>query len=66
MPETGSATPNARPPQCATCGKVSTTPYCSECGERKLPGHPLSVWHFISHHLVHEFTHLDGRIAKTL
>ncbi len=51
---------------CAGCGAQLGGPYCSQCGERVLDHHQLSVWHFISHNLVHEFSHVDSKIARTL
>lgn len=51
---------------CAGCGAPLTGPFCSQCGERVLDHHQLSVWHFIQHNIVHEFSHVDGKIARTL
>src|SRR5689334_16904216 len=51
---------------CAGCGSQLVGRFCSRCGERVLDHHELSVWHFISHHLVDELSHVDGKIARTL
>lgn len=52
--------------RCATCGAVLYGPYCSQCGEQKISEHGLTVWHFVSHNLLHELTHLDGKVLRTL
>ncbi|HEX2329859.1 MAG TPA: DUF3667 domain-containing protein [Candidatus Angelobacter sp.] len=51
---------------CAGCGSQLNGPFCSHCGERALGHHEFSVWHFISHHFLHELSHVDGKIARTL
>jgi uncharacterized membrane protein len=53
-------------PLCPNCGAEVKGKYCYNCGE-KIPGHhDLSFKHFIFHTVVHELTHLDGKIFRTL
>lgn len=50
---------------CATCGSSLAGPYCSKCGERVIDPQALTVKHFLSQGVLHEFTHLDGKIFRT-
>jgi hypothetical protein len=50
---------------CASCGDPLTGPFCARCGEQIVDRHSLTVWHFVSDHLLHEFTHLDSKIFRT-
>ena len=51
--------------QCVSCGADLSGPYCSQCGEQVLDPHSLTVHHFFSHGVLHELTHLDGKIFRT-
>jgi hypothetical protein len=51
---------------CASCGAPLTGPFCAQCGEQVIDRHSLTLWHFVSHGLLHEFTHVDGKIFRTL
>ena len=51
---------------CASCGQALTGGYCSQCGEKALDPHALTVRHFIFHTLLHETLHVDGKIWRTL
>ena len=50
---------------CPTCGAEFGGPWCQQCGEARPDPHELSVRHAV-HDAVHEFTHLDGKIFRTL
>jgi hypothetical protein len=52
--------------KCASCGTPLTGPFCGQCGEQVIDRHSLTLWHFLSHGLLHEFTHVDGKIFRTL
>ncbi len=51
--------------RCRNCGQPLTGAYCAACGQSADEGHAPTIGHFI-HELVHEFTHLDGTIFRTL
>lgn len=51
--------------QCASCGSNLSGPYCSQCGEQVIDHHALTMKHFFSHGVMHELTHLDGKIFRT-
>ena len=51
--------------KCLSCGHPRTGRYCSYCGEQYLDSHTLTVRHFLSHTLLHETLHLDGKIWRT-
>jgi len=51
---------------CASCGKPLTGRFCASCGEETLHHDDLTVRHFVSHTLLHETLHLDGKIWRTL
>jgi hypothetical protein len=52
--------------QCASCNAVLYGPYCFRCGEQEVSEHELTVRHFVAHNFLHEMTHLDGKIFRTL
>lgn len=66
MPETSSATVVRAQKRCATCNAALYGPCCSQCGEQEVSEHALTVGHFVSHNLLHELTHLDGKVLGTL
>jgi hypothetical protein len=53
------------PPVCADCGAALSGPFCSQCGERTIDRHSLTLWHFLKHNLLHELSHMDGKIFRT-
>jgi hypothetical protein len=53
------------PAECADCGAPLSGPFCSQCGEHVIDRHSLTLWHFINHNLLHEFSHVDGKIFRT-
>lgn len=53
------------PAVCADCGAPLNGPFCSQCGEHVIDRHSLTLWHFINHNLLHEFSHVDGKIFLT-
>lgn len=52
--------------RCVTCNATLTGRYCAQCGESVLATETPTVWHFVSHNLLHELTHLDGKVFLTL
>jgi hypothetical protein len=50
---------------CASCGASLSGRYCSNCGEESLHEGALRFGH-LAHDFLHEFTHLDGKIWRTL
>ena len=54
-----------QPAKCGTCGAQLQGPFCHECGEAAPHHGDLGLRH-LAHDAVHEFTHLDGKIARTL
>src|SRR5437016_1662576 len=50
---------------CPECGAELQGKYCHECGEKKPDRHDLQLKHFF-HHGLHEITHLDSKIFRTL
>ena len=50
---------------CASCGATLGGPYCARCGERVIDRHELTLGHFLAHGILHEFTHVDGKIVRT-
>lgn len=52
--------------RCASCGQPLTGRYCAHCGEKVLDPEALTVRHFITHTLLDEVVHLDGRFWRTL
>jgi hypothetical protein len=59
--------PNAHthPPACADCGAPLSGPFCSQCGEHAIDRHSLTLWHFLKHNLLHELSHVDGKVFRT-
>jgi hypothetical protein len=53
------------PVSCANCSAPFAGVYCSTCGEKRLSAHDFSVRHFVEH-AVHDFTHFDARIFRSL
>jgi Protein of unknown function (DUF3667) len=51
--------------RCATCDAPLAGPYCHGCGEPHAHQGDLALRHLL-HDAVHEFTHLDGKIWRTL
>jgi hypothetical protein len=62
--DTQHATP-ASQAVCADCGAPLDGPFCSQCGERALDRHSLTLSHFLKHNLLHELSHVDGKIFRT-
>jgi hypothetical protein len=50
---------------CADCGSSLDGPFCSQCGERAVDRHSLTLSHFLKHNLLHELSHVDGKIFRT-
>ena len=50
---------------CADCGSSLDGPFCSQCGERAVDRHSLTLAHFLKHNLLHELSHVDGKIFRT-
>ena len=50
---------------CADCGAPRYGPFCSQCGERALDRHSLTLSHFLKHNVLHELSHVDGKIFRT-
>ncbi len=51
--------------ECPECHAELLGKYCSNCGEKLPDAHDLSLRHFL-HHGLHELTHLDSKIFRTL
>lgn len=51
---------------CASCGQPLTGRYCATCGEKVLDPDALTVRHFLTHTLVDEIAHVDGKFWRTL
>lgn len=50
---------------CPSCGATGTLAFCPQCGEHAVHEGDLSLPH-LTHDFLHEFTHLDGKIWRTL
>jgi Protein of unknown function (DUF3667) len=50
---------------CPECETPLTGKYCHECGEKPPDAHDLTLKHFFQHGL-HELTHFDSKIFRTL
>ena len=50
---------------CAECGTPLTGPFCSQCGTHALDRRSLTLAHFLQHNLLHELSHVDGKIFST-
>ena len=51
--------------QCPECGIALLGKHCHECGGKPPNPHDLTIKHFL-HEGLHEFTHLDSKIFRTL
>ena len=51
--------------RCPECGIELQGKYCHECGEKRPDHDDLHLKHFL-HHGLHEITHLDSKIFRTL
>lgn len=50
---------------CQECGTPLAGEYCHHCGEKLPDAHDLTMKHFL-HHGLHELTHFDSKIFRTL
>ncbi|HVG91697.1 MAG TPA: DUF3667 domain-containing protein [Alphaproteobacteria bacterium] len=50
---------------CGDCGAPLDGPYCSRCGEQAIDRHSLTLSHFLKHNVLHELSHVDGKIFRT-
>jgi hypothetical protein len=50
---------------CSDCGAPLYGPFCCQCGERTIDRHSLTLSHFLKHNLLHELSHVDGKIFRT-
>jgi hypothetical protein len=50
---------------CPECNTALVGRYCHECGEKPPDPHDLTLKHFF-HHGLHELTHVDSKIFRTL
>lgn len=62
--DTRHATPESQP-GCTNCGAPLYGPFCSQCGEHAIDRHSLTLSHFLKHNLLHELSHVDGKIFRT-
>jgi uncharacterized protein DUF3667 len=51
--------------RCSTCDTELTGPFCYRCGEPRSHHGDLALRHLL-HDAVHEFTHVDGKIWRTI
>ena len=51
--------------ECPECHTELLGKYCYKCGEHPPAAHDLSLRHFL-HHGLHELTHLDSKVFRTL
>jgi hypothetical protein len=51
--------------ECPECHTELLGKYCYKCGENPPAAHDLSLRHFL-HHGLHELTHLDSKVFRTL
>ncbi|MBS1875059.1 MAG: DUF3667 domain-containing protein [Acidobacteria bacterium] len=59
------AEPHQAHEACASCGAHGVERYCPNCGEAAVHDGDLALAH-LTHDFLHEFTHLDGKIWRTL
>jgi hypothetical protein len=52
--------------KCPTCQQPRDGRYCMHCGEEAIDPHRQTVRHFVTHTVLHELLHLDGKIWRTL
>ena len=50
---------------CGSCGAPLEGSFCSQCGEHAVHEGDLALSH-LTHEFLHEFTHIDGKIWRTL
>ena len=65
MSSLGTDTQHAAQTVCADCGAPRYGPFCSQCGERALDRHSLTLSHFVKHNVLHELSHVDGKNFRT-
>jgi hypothetical protein len=51
---------------CPSCGQPLIGPYCAQCGEKLVDPEAQTVRHFVTHSIVDELIHLDGRFWRTV
>ena len=54
-----------KPNNCPECGTLLEGEYCHRCGEKLPDAHDLTLKHFL-HHGLHELTHFDSKIFRTV
>ncbi len=59
------STPALEHAECRSCGAAIEGHYCPSCGEPAVHADDLAVSH-LWHDFLHEFTHLDGKIWRTI
>ncbi|HEX3093489.1 MAG TPA: DUF3667 domain-containing protein [Candidatus Angelobacter sp.] len=65
-PETAASLPHQETSQnCPECAAPLVDKYCHRCGEKLPDVHDLTLKHFI-HHGLHELTHFDSKIFRTV
>jgi hypothetical protein len=65
-PETATSLPHQETPQnCPECAAPLVGQYCHRCGEKLPDAHDLTLKHFL-HHGLHELTHFDSKIFRTV
>jgi len=65
-PETATSLPHQETSQnCPECAAPLVDKYCHRCGEKLPDVHDLTLKHFI-HHGLHELTHFDSKIFRTV
>jgi uncharacterized protein DUF3667 len=62
---TTSLTPEEKPRNCPECATPLVGEYCHRCGEKLPDAHDLTMKHFL-HHGLHELTHFDSKIFRTV
>jgi hypothetical protein len=62
---TASLPPQEAPHNCPECAAPLAGEYCHRCGEKLPDAHDLTLKHFL-HHGLHELTHFDSKIFRTV